>query len=54
MFVFQLAERLGMTAKELGERMTSTEYTYWVGLENLRYRAAKKAEAQANAKRGRF
>lgn len=36
MFVFSLAQELGMTVRELGERMDSDELTYWQMYSELR------------------
>ena len=43
-----------MTLTELKERMSSTEYTQWIALANLRVKEHKQRQAKADAGRGRF
>jgi hypothetical protein len=46
----ELAERLGMTVGQLMETMSSTEYTAWIALHNLRSKEAEKARQQQKLK----
>lgn len=45
----QLAERLGMTAADLGRRMTSAEMTEWQALDELRHEERLRADLARKA-----
>ena len=50
----ELAERLGMTVGQLVQHMSSTEYTAWIALHNLRVREQEKARQRQQQRQGRF
>jgi len=43
-----------MTVGELKVRMSSTEYTQWIALHNLRVKEAEKRQRMADMRKGRF
>jgi len=51
MFHFVLAEKLGMTVKEMLNRMTSKEYTEWLAFYKIRQ--VEENLAMNNAKHGK-
>jgi len=50
---FELAERLGMTVAELGERMSARELSQWMALERLRVQEQEKWQREQERKRRR-
>lgn len=52
-YILELSERLGMTAAELGQRMSARELTERRALDIVRGREQERAEQQAMQRRGR-
>lgn len=50
-FTFELAARLGMTAAELGRRMSQTEFEQWAALSRVEARERERDDRRAG--RGR-
>ena len=48
MYLFVLAERLGMTVAELGDRLTAPELVEWQAFDELRAAEQEKAERLAS------
>lgn len=50
MYLFVLAERLGMTAAELSERLAAPEFSEWIAFDEIR--AAEREQAERLAAKG--
>ncbi len=51
MFAFQLAKDLGMTFSELGSRMTSEEFSYWMAYYSHQNRELRKHHEKHSKRR---